>query len=69
DYDRLYTSTYLVRWLRHALGEVPPRILERHAPAAEVMGEFIRRFQENPQLSARFWNASSTSTQPPELSS
>jgi hypothetical protein len=69
DYDRLYTTTYLLRWLRHALGEVPPRIIERHGRTAEIMGEFIRRFQENPQLSARFWNASSTSTHPPELSS
>lgn len=42
---------------------------ERHAPVADAMTDFYRRFRQNPQLSARFWNASSTSTQPPELSS
>jgi hypothetical protein len=75
-YDRRYSVTHLVRWLRVALQDkpVPPQVaalLQRHTPVAEAMTDFYRTFRQDPssQLSARFWNASSTSPQPPELSS
>ncbi|GGU53014.1 hypothetical protein GCM10010178_52250 [Lentzea flava] len=48
-YDRCYSVTHLVMWLNAVLpGRVPPQvaaILTRHAPVAEAMTGFYRRFQ------------------------